>query len=317
MAAPGSGARADSPAPPQAAGPRPEQEAPAETVPTAAPWSPAASQSGPEASAPTGLAGAEAVSRSWDAILDAIKRERRVAWMLLSNASVVSLDDGTLTLRFARDGDVKGFTTSGCDADLKRVLAAQFGLNVRIRALSGNDPGTGGRDARPRLNAVPGGAADPDPARPPGPALPPGPGSTAVPVGNGGSAAGRAESPGRGGAPAASPSPAVSPSPAAESKESTGETRGRRPRGAAGNLASATSSNAVNTPSSGHQMGTAPAPAAPRANARPVPARAPRIVDAIETPDADDMASPGQAEISGMDLIQRELGGQIISEIED
>jgi hypothetical protein len=40
-------------------------------------------------------------------------------------------------------------------------------------------------------------------------------------------------------------------------------------------------------------------------------------VDAIETPDADDMASPGQAEISGMDLIQRELGGQIISEIED
>jgi hypothetical protein len=29
------------------------------------------------------------------------------------------------------------------------------------------------------------------------------------------------------------------------------------------------------------------------------------------------MASPGQAEISGMDLIQRELGGRIISEIED
>jgi hypothetical protein len=48
-----------------------------------------------------------------------------------------------------------------------------------------------------------------------------------------------------------------------------------------------------------------------------VPARAPHIADAIETPDADDMASPGQAEISGMDLIQRELGGRIISEIED
>ena len=58
-------------------------------------------------------------------------------------------------------------------------------------------------------------------------------------------------------------------------------------------------------------------PAAPRANARPLPATAPDIVDAIETPDADDMASPGQAEISGMDLIQRELGGQIISETED
>jgi DNA polymerase-3 subunit gamma/tau len=315
LAASGSGARADSPAPPPAAGSRPEREAPAETVPTAAPRSPAASQSGPEASAPTGLAGAEAVSRSWDAILDAIKRERRVAWMLLSNASVVSLDDGTLTLRFARDGDVKGFTTSGCDADLKRVLAAQFGLNVRIRALSGNDPGTGGRDARPRLNAVPDLAAASDLARPPDLARPTDPGSSAVPVGNGGSAAGRAESPGRGGAPAAPPRPATES--AAESKESAGETRGRRPHGAAGNLASTASSNAVITSSHDHQMGTTPAPAAPRANARPVPARAPHIVDAIETPDADDMASPGQAEISGMDLIQRELGGQIISETED
>jgi hypothetical protein len=38
---------------------------------------------------------------------------------------------------------------------------------------------------------------------------------------------------------------------------------------------------------------------------------------AIETPDAEDMASPGQAEITGMDLIQRELGGKIIGEIED
>ena len=315
LAASGSSARADSPAPPPEAGPRPEREAPAETVPTAVPPSPAASQSGPEASAPTGLAGAEAVSRSWDAILDAIKRERRVAWMLLSNASVVSLDDGTLTLRFARDGDVKGFTTSGCDADLKRVLAAQFGLNVRIRALSGSDPGTGGRDARPRLNAVPDRAAAPDLARPPDPARPTDPGSSAAPVGNGGSPAGRAESPGRGGAPAAPPSPAAES--AAESRESSGETRGRRPQSAAGNLASTASSNAVNTSSHGHQMGTTPVPAAPRANARPVPARAPHIVDAIETPDADDMASPGQAEISGMDLIQRELGGQIISETED
>ncbi len=43
----------------------------------------------------------------------------------------------------------------------------------------------------------------------------------------------------------------------------------------------------------------------------------PDIADAIETPDAEDMAAPGQAEITGMDLIQRELGGQIIGEIED
>ncbi|HEY2277255.1 MAG TPA: hypothetical protein VGI00_02790, partial [Streptosporangiaceae bacterium] len=37
----------------------------------------------------------------------------------------------------------------------------------------------------------------------------------------------------------------------------------------------------------------------------------------LDIPDAEDMASPGQAEITGMDLIQRELGGKIIGEIED
>jgi hypothetical protein len=37
----------------------------------------------------------------------------------------------------------------------------------------------------------------------------------------------------------------------------------------------------------------------------------------MDIPDADDMASPGQIEITGMDLIQRELGGKIIGEIDD
>ena len=41
------------------------------------------------------------------------------------------------------------------------------------------------------------------------------------------------------------------------------------------------------------------------------------FADDFDIPDADDMASPGQTEITGMDLIQRELGGKIIGEIED
>jgi DNA polymerase-3 subunit gamma/tau len=40
-----------------------------------------------------------------------------------ANASVLSLEDGILTLRFPRDGDVKGFSVSGHDAMLKRVLS--------------------------------------------------------------------------------------------------------------------------------------------------------------------------------------------------
>ena len=63
--------------------------------------------------------------------------------MVLSNASVLSVQDGILTLRFARDGDLKGFSTSGCDADLQRVLSSGFGLNVTVKGVVGGDSGPG------------------------------------------------------------------------------------------------------------------------------------------------------------------------------
>ena len=248
-----------------------------------------------------GLAG-EVISRNWDAILDAIKRERRVAWMLLSNATVVSLDDGILTLRFARDGDVKGFTTSGCDADLQRVLASAFGLNVRIRALSGNEPGPGG-DGRSRLNTVPARPADPGPAR-----MPPVANNDGAAARDGGAAA-RQDRPGAGGLPRGPGNPA---SPGG-GEDSRGAQSQKRPHGAGARG----SARGPGREANGTPAGDGPAPAAPRANAASAAAGNPVIVDAIETPDAEDMASPGQAEITGMDLIQRELGGQIIGEIED
>ena len=39
-----------------------------------------------------------------------------MAWILLRNASVLSLEDRILTLGFPGDGDLKGFTMSGHDA---------------------------------------------------------------------------------------------------------------------------------------------------------------------------------------------------------
>jgi len=161
-----------------------------------------------------GSASADSLRQNWSSVLDAVKRERRVAWILLSNASVLSLDDGVLTLRFARDGDLKGFSTSGCDVDLKRVLSTGFGLNVAVRGVTG---------------------ADPDPGMT----------GSAGPAG-----------PARGSQGRASPPPAGAPH---------------------------------------HHDELAPA-------------------DAGEP--ADDQASDA-TELTGMDLIQRELGGQVIGEIED
>jgi DNA polymerase-3 subunit gamma/tau len=127
---------------PPAATPAPPAATPA--PPAAAPTVPA-----PAVPAPAAQSAADSLRANWAAVLDAVKRERRVAWILLSNASVLSVEDGILTLRFVRDGDLKGFSTSGCDADLKRVLSSRFGLNVMVKGVVGGDPPAGRADLAP------------------------------------------------------------------------------------------------------------------------------------------------------------------------
>src|SRR5690242_18645690 len=134
--------------------PAPDRAEPAQAArPTARPApdppAPQAARPAP-APAPVRVPAADTLRQSWDAILEAVMRERKVAWLLLRNASVLSLEDGVLTLRFPREGDVKGFSVSGHDAVLKRVLSSDFGLNVTIKGVAGGDvaaqtgrPGTG------------------------------------------------------------------------------------------------------------------------------------------------------------------------------
>ncbi len=127
---------------------RPDQTAPAASAAPAAavPAAPVPAAPVPAAPVPAAPSTADTLRENWAAILDAVKRERRVAWILLSNASVLSLEDGILTVRFVRDGDLKGFSTSGCDADLKRVLSSRFGLNVMVKGVVGGDPSAGQAD---------------------------------------------------------------------------------------------------------------------------------------------------------------------------
>jgi len=142
--------------------PAPKQPAPARPAPVrSAPVQPAPVQAGaeqrtPEQAAPQertagspDLSAADSLRKNWDAVLEAVKQERRVAWMLLSNASVLSLADGILTLRFPRDGDLKGFSVSGHDAVLKRVLSANFGLNVTVKGVAGGGAVAGEPGVRP------------------------------------------------------------------------------------------------------------------------------------------------------------------------
>jgi DNA polymerase III subunit gamma/tau len=152
--------------PPARPAPEPRESArsapePARPQPARPPVSaPAPGAPAPAAPAPAASA-VDSLRQSWPAILDAVKRDSKVAWMLLTNASVLSLEDGILTLRFPRDGEMKGFSVSGHDAILKRVLSTDFGLNVAIKGVAGPDATTAGaRPERPGTGA-------PASARPP------------------------------------------------------------------------------------------------------------------------------------------------------
>ena len=234
-------AKRNSPAP---AAPAPPAAPVSRPAAPAKPPAPAQEQVRAPVSAATAASSADALRQNWPAVLEAIKRERRVAWILLSNASVLSLEDNMLTLRFARDGDLKGFSTSGCDADLKRVLSAEFGLNVMVKGVTGGDPG--------------GPAAGRTPGHPEEPAFPKAPAEPGNGTGslNPDAAAGPGQAAARGGP--------------------------RPPEGTR--------------------------PGAPRHHDEPPP-------DEVPPDESDDRPAHGP-ELTGMDLIQRELGGQVISEIE-
>jgi DNA polymerase III subunit gamma/tau len=204
---------------------------------TAAPVSATAATPSAATPAPSaGTSAADSLAKNWNAVVEAVKQESRVAWALLRNASVLSLDGGVLTLRFPSVGEMKGFSVSGHDAVLKRVLSADFGLNVTVKGVTGTDPGGG--SARP---------ADPVSPRP---------------------------SQGPGG-PDGGSDPAVVP---------------------------------ISGPISGR-------PATRRRHDEPPADEIPPGDTPQDEPGGD--PAPVVTELTGMDLIQRELGGQVIGEIDD
>ena len=112
-----------------------------------------------------GPASAESIRAQWPALLDAVKGKRRVAWLLLSNAQVDSLDSGVLTLRFAREGEARGFGISGYDRDLGQVLQSVLGVTLQIRAIAGGAEGGGPQRQQGWPDDPPAGSGQAGPAR--------------------------------------------------------------------------------------------------------------------------------------------------------
>ncbi len=95
-----------------------------------------AASAGPPARAAAASAGppdAGTLRSRWPDVLAAVQRERRVASIQLSNATVESFADGVLTLAFAQAGFARGFQTGGYDKDLVAALDAMFGIKPQVR----------------------------------------------------------------------------------------------------------------------------------------------------------------------------------------
>jgi DNA polymerase-3 subunit gamma/tau len=117
---------------------------------------------------------AETLRQRWPEILDRVKSEKKVAWILLNTASVQELENGVLTIAFPSEGNARGFASSGHDQVLTGALVAILGLSVRVRAVAGPpaaSPASGGRAAKDNPTGPPSAAP---PAGPPAASRPEG-----------------------------------------------------------------------------------------------------------------------------------------------
>jgi len=267
------------------------REAPARTAPPARP----------------GVIDADTLRQRWPDVLEAVKSERRVAWMLLNSASVDSLEGGILTVAFAKEGQAKGFAASGHDQVLTGVLATMLGLNVRVRAAVGT--ASGSQSARP-------GSAGPAPRT---------------------GASGRATRPDATGSGSGSAgSGSAGSSTAGSGNAGPGDTTDRPGGSADGPGAPGGMQGNAETPPGGFQAhrgqggqggmsGAGGAPAGRRASSPPRPPQprsgrgtsAPAATDPEEEWPDDAGPADGGAGPTGMELIERRLGGTVIEEIDE
>jgi DNA polymerase III subunit gamma/tau len=271
--------------PPASGGPAASQRpAPAFTHAPGAPGAPAA-----PAPSRGGDVTLDALRQAWPNVVEAIKAKGRVAAIVIGNASVASFDEGVLTLRFPRQGDVKGFQGSKYEDLLKQAINAMFGVNVVIRAV------TGGGDA-------------PSPGRRQGPG--PGPAPAAPPAQ---SPSGQPSASSHGQPPAGQP-PADPPPPGYPPQN--GQANHSGPGAAAAVTAGHAGGSAANGGGGGTNSFGSPVMSG-GGDLPPLPQPPPPDDEDFDPDDEDMSSSTTVNDLTGMALVQRELGAQIIAEYDD
>ncbi|SNS84073.1 DNA polymerase-3 subunit gamma/tau [Actinacidiphila glaucinigra] len=139
-------------------------------APAAASPAPAAPQAAaPVPAAPTAqpIGDASRVHQMWPTVLDAVKRLRKVTWILLDqNARLVGFDGSTLQIGFDNPGARDSFANRGHEEVLKQAISEALGVQWRIEAIvsPGGGPGGGGAGGGAGPMGPGGGSGGPRPA---------------------------------------------------------------------------------------------------------------------------------------------------------
>ncbi|MFC5185875.1 DNA polymerase III subunit gamma and tau [Actinomadura harenae] len=314
--APTSGAQGGAPqsAVPQAAAPQaaaPQAAAPQAAAPqssasgSASGWPAsgggAAAPATAVAAAPAGQGGGDVstVQQRWPEIVEAVKFKSRVAWVSITNGvRPVGLVGNQLTLAFEAEGALKNFTAGNRDTVLREVLRERLGVDWRIEAVLGGAAPAGPGGGRPGSGGGYGG----------------GNGGGGVPAAGFAGASTPAPPPAQGPRPSGPPqSPSVpapaQPSPPAQAVSGTGQAQ-------AGQNVPASRPGTSNAPGGGSFSDPGPLPPPPDEPPPPSEPGPPDDIDVVD-PEGDADYDGTEAEAGGMALIQRELGGTVIREIDN
>jgi DNA polymerase III subunit gamma/tau len=293
------------------------------------------------------LPDASALRDRWTDVLDSTREVRKVAWILLGNASIDSVEGNVLSLTFEREGDAKGFASSGCDQVLADVVDRMFGVRPIIRTGVGSAPGRGGSGggqsgsartepdrsggrsesdrsggARPESDRSGGARSEPD--RSGGARSEPDRSGSArtEPDRSGGGRTEPSNSVGSAGSTSTDRSWPDAPLPDdgwPDDEEGGGrpaaDRRPARPAPAADSSGQSAARAAAAAAAAARPSGSPANGAASARNSEPSrrQAKSPTIYD--DPREQTDPDLPGAADVTGTDLIMRELGGKVIEEI--
>jgi len=250
---------------------------------------------------PGGRPDTDTFRQRWPEILDTVRDERKVAWILLRNTSAESVEGTVLTVAFASEGEARSFASSGHEAVLVSAIASLLGVNVRIRPVAAGAGSRGPATAKPGNPPVRG--ASPPAAPAAADAAAPAAGAPRPAAGGpSGHAPGRLAGQAAGG-PGTAPDAAPATAPTDPAAPAPGTSHSSRPASAARRA--------------GAGRGGPPAAGRAGSGRRQPGTTAHGAEAAAEEPWPDEQGSPREPGLSGMELIARQLGGQVIEEIED